>query len=169
MSYKRDPNQIKKFAQKYVETGFNGKEAIKAISPELDNKALSVKKCRWLSSPEVIDEINSLVASLGITPEKSKNITIGRLVKIIIDESSKDSDAINAGMVLAKLDGRMKESGNTNNIVLNDLLGDLSTVKVNVSRNSQLPNDSIPNMQTSEIDVSVCNASTNDNIDGAGV
>jgi len=113
MPYKRDKNKVDKFTTEYIQRGFKGKEAMREISPELTDKALSNKTHRWLSSPEVIAEISQKIKKLDLTQDKVKDIIRTRLIKIIIEEQSKDSDAIQAGNVLAKLEDLLRESGNS--------------------------------------------------------
>jgi len=131
VSYKRDKLQVKKFAEVYVNNNLNGKKAMQAISPELEPQALSNKKHRWLSSPEVISEITAYIASLNITPAISKDLIRHRLIKIITNEDSKDSDAIQAGSVLGRLEGVYNEGQVSNNLaIFGDVLGELKTISV---------------------------------------
>ena len=131
MGYKRDQRQVEKFAKEYIANGFNGKTAMAEISPELNPKALSLKKSRWIHSPEVINEIDRQIQLLGITPEKIRSIIRARLLKILIEDISKDSDAIQGASMLAKLEGLLKDDTNSNTLaIFGDVLGELKAVSV---------------------------------------
>ena len=139
MPKRRDINKVKAFAKTYIDNNMDSNKAMAQISPQLGSNALNVKKSRWLSSPDVISEITAYITSLNITPAISKDIIRARLIKIITDVDSKDSDAIQAGSVLGRLEGVSNEQGNTTNITFD--ISSLKTIPVK-STVIDVPNNS---------------------------
>ena len=121
---------MKKFINEYVANGFDGNKAMKQVSPNLtDNNALSVKTCRWLSDPNIIDGIMLKLKGLNLTSDKIEGLIKARMVKIICDKSSRDADSINAGNSLARLT-KLIDGNNTQNVtIFSDIKSDLAKLR----------------------------------------
>ncbi len=139
---KRNKFKVEKFIDEYTTNGFNGIEAIKAVSPNLDDRmAINVKACRWLSSPEIIEGIVSRLKQANITDDNIKDIIKARLLKIILDSKSDDRNAINGSMVLSKVLGLLKDSENVQSIsIFNDIDKLLPNVKSDKLTINNTPN-----------------------------
>ena len=151
MPKKRDINKVKAFAKTYIDNNLDSTKAMREISPNLEPNALHVKKNRWMSSIEVINEITAYIASLNITPNISKDLIRARLIKILTDTDSKDSDAIQAGSVLGRLEGVSNEGGMQVNIIdLKDLKTQLK--QANVNDNTKVSQAQIIDITSQKVD-----------------
>lgn len=96
-----DKSEILKFAEEYI-TDYNAQRAMHNLSPHLDENALRVKTSRWLHSEEVWEVIASLIRT-KLSPESAGGIVEVKLLKIIHNPRTKDSDIIRACELYCKL------------------------------------------------------------------
>ena len=113
------------FIAKVIEHKLNTKKAMKELCPELKPRSLDVKLCSWLKNPEVITMLANEVKKLNLSPDTKKLIVEGRMLKILTDMDTKDSDAIGAGTLMLKANGLIQDNQVNIGVFQNSKLDDI--------------------------------------------
>lgn len=121
-------NRQKKFAQAYVDNGFNGQRAYQSIKPNVTAESARVSASRLLTSDNVQAEIKRRVEA--ITPES----ILDRINDIANDSEARRADKLRALELLGKYHAMFKDTQVNNLNIISDK--DLDQIRAKLSGRS---------------------------------